>query len=82
MTLLRPPTASFLKSKGRVATLGKLRRSPSMLSTPLTSTYQGMFIIDHFEVRDEGGEPVPLDEEAVCIHSPSGRSVAEQNFSR
>jgi hypothetical protein len=24
-----------------------------------------MFIIDHFEVQDEGGQPVPIDEEAV-----------------
>ncbi|OWT37613.1 hypothetical protein C362_04631 [Cryptococcus neoformans Bt1] len=25
----------------------------------------GMFIIDHFEVHDEGGNPVPADEEAI-----------------
>ncbi|RSH89473.1 hypothetical protein EHS25_002022 [Saitozyma podzolica] len=25
----------------------------------------GMFIIDHFEVQDEGGQPVPIDEEAI-----------------
>lgn len=25
-----------------------------------------MFIIDHFEVHDEDGNPVPADEEAVC----------------
>jgi len=32
----------------------------------------GMFIIDHFELRDNEGEPIPIDGEAVRVLASDG----------
>ena len=54
----QPPSAAVLSSKGRVATLGEWPDSAAQLTV-------GMFIIDHFEIRDAAGRPTVLDEESV-----------------
>lgn len=72
MQAFRKPSQRSLSGRGRVATLGQSspshrKASPTDTKSPWHIHFAGMFIIDHFEVHDEGGNPVPADEEAVCV---------------
>jgi len=70
MSSLELPSLELLAEKGRVATLGQFKASNDTREL-IELSPSGMFIIDHFQVQDEMGRSVPVDEPAVCLgHYP------------
>jgi len=56
--------------RGRVCTLGRSKQERLR-----TTHAAGMFIIDHFQISDTEGHPIPSDEAYVSRSDHTGKNV-------